>query len=351
MLALVVAWLVEPDPAWAGAGEGARRGPDNPYHIVMVLWRGPTDVERGFEDYLRENGVPYRLTVRNLGTDPGKAPAVVAEIKALRPDLVFTWGTSATLGVVGTYDAVDPSRHITDIPVIFTMVAYPTGARIAPTQHSSGRNVTGTTFLAPIATQMNAIASYRPFDRLGIIFNPKEENSLINVNELRGMARERGFTLIERPVPMNEAGKPDPSHLPELVRQVKEAGAQFLYVGPDSFTAVNDDLLTRTAIERRLPIFAATERPLVNARAMMGLVSSYYPLGKLTGYMAERVLVDGVPPSRLEITTLTRFSLILRMKVALDLKFYPPLSVLKYAKVIDDGEDQVINTLTHGQAK
>ena len=30
-----------------------------------------------------------------------------------------------TLGVVGPYDAVDPARHLTDIPVVFTMVSTP----------------------------------------------------------------------------------------------------------------------------------------------------------------------------------------------------------------------------------
>ena len=51
-----------------------------------------------------------------------RMPAFLEEIRATRPDLVYTWGTSVTLGAVGAHDGIVQGRHITDIPVVFTLV-------------------------------------------------------------------------------------------------------------------------------------------------------------------------------------------------------------------------------------
>ncbi|MEQ9640180.1 MAG: hypothetical protein RIM84_09170 [Alphaproteobacteria bacterium] len=60
-------------------------------------------------------------------------------------DLVLTYGTSATLGIIGTKDNVDNRRFLFDLPVVFTMVADPFGTNVAESFARSGRaNVAGT---------------------------------------------------------------------------------------------------------------------------------------------------------------------------------------------------------------
>ena len=72
-----------------------------------------------------------------------------------------------------------------------------------------------------------------------MIYNPLEKNSVINVEELRDAAGARGIELLEAPVPLNDAGKPDATHLPELVEDLASRGVEFMYMGPDSFVTVN----------------------------------------------------------------------------------------------------------------
>mgnify|MGYP003471957110 CR=1 FL=1 len=38
----------------------------------------------------------------------------IDEIRATKPDLIYAWGTSVTLGIVGPYDGIVPAQHITD---------------------------------------------------------------------------------------------------------------------------------------------------------------------------------------------------------------------------------------------
>ncbi|MGF2075558.1 hypothetical protein, partial [Enterococcus casseliflavus] len=84
-----------------------------------------TDVERGFQEYFAARRIPVQITFRDLARDNSKMAGFLEEIRQTRPDLIYTWCTSVTLGVVGPHDAVDRSKHITDIPVVFTLVAAP----------------------------------------------------------------------------------------------------------------------------------------------------------------------------------------------------------------------------------
>lgn len=59
-------------------------------HVFMVLGRGENDNETGFRDELARRGVDVTYTVRNTGGDPSKLPAIVDEIRSVRPDLIYS---------------------------------------------------------------------------------------------------------------------------------------------------------------------------------------------------------------------------------------------------------------------
>lgn len=307
-----------------------------PYHVFMILGRGETEVEQGFRDYFRDKGIELTITVRNIENDPSKVPGFVEEAKRLRPDLVYTWGTPSTIGTVGAYDAIDPEKHITDIPVVFTLVASPLGARIVPSLESSGRNVTGASHIVPILTQVNAIRAYREFHRLAVIYNPRENNSVQQVNDLRVLAEEQGFELIDRPVRLDENNNPLVDSIPEVVADIATQNPDFLYLGPDTFVAgVNLELTMEAAMAHGLATFSATERPLRDSQSLFGLVTGFYNLGRLTAYKAEQILLDGIAPRDIPVETLTRFSYIVRMDVARQLELYPPMAILGFAEIIE----------------
>ncbi len=309
---------------------------DRPYNVFMILGRGETEVEQGFRDYFRDKGIDINVTVRNIENDVRNLPPFIEEAKRIRPDLVYTWGTGATVGTVGTYDDVDPARHITDIPVVFTLVTSPTGSKVVPSFESSGRNVTGASHVVPLGSQINAMRAYRQFKRIAVIYNPIEKNSVMQVEELRQLGVDQGFEVIERPVPLDAAGAPDASSLPGLVDAVAKENPSFLYMGPDTFVAgVHKDIVTAQANHNGLASFSATEGPLRAGEALFGLVTRYYNLGRLTAYKAEQILVHGIDPKEIPVQTLTRFSYIVNIRVANQLQLYPPMSVLRFAEVID----------------
>lgn len=330
----------------AGPARAAEDGPticerphvEGYHHIVMLLWRGPTQVEAGFLSYVRENDLPFNVTCLSAERDAEKLPGMVARAKALRPDLIYTWGTSVTLATLGEYDAVAPDRHVVDIPVIFTMVSYPAKSRIVPSFESSGRNATGATHVVPLEAQIRAMQAYRPVQRLGVVYNPLESNSVLNVRQLKELGQRRGFEVLAAPVELDAQGAPMPESLPRLIAELAAQEPQFLYIGPDTFIGQNRETVIGTALEHGVPTFTSTELEILRGRAMVGLVTRYVNLGRYMAHLAERVLLEGVAPSDIPVSTLSRFTYAVRLSVAAELELYPPMKVLNYAHVLDRAE-------------
>jgi putative ABC transport system substrate-binding protein len=248
--------------------------------------------------------------------------------------MVYTWGTSVTLGVVGTYDQVDPQVHITDIPVVFTLVAAPVLAKIVRDLKNPGRNVTGVYHVAPTEAQIRAMASYRPFKSLGILYTPTEQNSVVVVEEVREVSKRLGFSVIAKPLRLDANKKVTAEGAPEMVRELKQQNAEWLYLPPDSYLGTQaQKVIIPAAMAVGLPAFASTEQ-LMDTGALTGLVSRYHAIGQFTAYKAEQILVNRVPPAKIPVETLTRFALQVRMDVAEALKLPPPLPMFNYAELI-----------------
>ena len=237
--------------AIAGPGASAARptpqSDAKPFQIYMIQWRGPTETDRGFTEYFEQEGIPATFIVRNADRKAESIPAFVKEIKELQPDLVYVWGGAAPPLVVGRYDAVDPTHHIVDIPVVACMVADPIELGVVPSWESSGRNVTGTSHVAPLDVQVRAMQAYAPLHHLAVIYNTTEPGPGVVVAKLRALSEAFGFRLTTWSVPLDAEGKPRPDSLPELVRKVAAAKPDFLYLGPNSFLGANREIVTDAA--------------------------------------------------------------------------------------------------------
>jgi putative ABC transport system substrate-binding protein len=307
----------------------------------MCVFRGWTDTDRGFKDYLERRRIPVDLVVRDAVGDALRLKAFAAEIKAAKPHLVYCWGTSVALGILGRHDEPDgrAAAHVTEVPAVFCNVSRPIESRLVRDLNPSGTNVTGSTYLVPLDAQLATIRSYRPFRRLGVLYNRIEDNSIQTAKELEQVAPGLGFEVVSREVPLAADGLPDPAAVAPLVRELKAARAELLYVPPDSFLSRRRHDLTGAALEAYLPTFAAAEGTLSKAegkvsKALMGLVNRYYTIGQLTGWQAEQILVKGVEPGAMPVAHLARPSLVVDLDTALALDMVPPMLMLRVAELV-----------------
>lgn len=307
------------------------------FRVYRVTFRGRTAVEEGFDDYLATNGIAVEMIERDIGRDVRRLPQLVEEIRALRPDLICTWGTPVTLGIAGRHDA-DPAAHVTDIPLVFALVSAPLQSGLVTDLARPGRNVTGAVHVVPTETQVRAMAAYRPFGRLGVLYNPTEQNSVAIVAELEDLRETLGFSLVTRSFRMGEDGRPTAEGIETLISEIRAEGAEWLYLLPDTFLGSVYDRVAPAALAERLPTFGAAELAVREGGALVALVSRYHSVGQLAASKAARVLVDRVDPGVVPIETLSRFSLIINMEVARRLDLYPPIEMLNYAEVIPSAD-------------
>lgn len=315
-------------------GEGVQHASGRPFRILMITFRGETDVDRGFRAYLQDAGMAVRFTVRDAQRDVSRVSTILQEVELLKPDLIYVWGTPATLAVVGPYDAAARGHFIRDIPVVFALVSAPVQARIVPQLEVPGRNVTGVVHVVPTSVQLRAMQSYQAFEKVGVLYNSAEPNSRVIVAQARDFCQQQGAQLIERTFRTDASGLPMADGVEDLVTELHAAGAQWLYLLPDTFLGSLYGRVAPTALALKLPSFGAAELAVRSGGALVGLVSRYYSVGQLAGAKALEILVAGKPAAQVPVEALRRFSLLINMEIARSLRLYPPIDMLNYAEVI-----------------
>lgn len=301
------------------------------YKVMMILFRGTTAAETGFMDHLRSR-LPVEFLVRDVAGERSKAREFVEEARRERVDLIYTFGTSVTIEVVGATGKIDPAVHVTDIPVVFNIVADPAGAGLAPAFAATGRNLTGVSHLVPMADQLRAMQRFRQVTKLGVIYNASEPNSRLAVAQLRELVGQFKLQLVEEAI--ISGPKPKAAEVAQAMRRLIAARPGFIYLPSDSSLIERADAIVALARPADIPIISATEGPIREDGALMGLVSNYANAGAFAAYKAEQILRGKEAVGNIPIETLRRFTLVVNMKTAVQLGIYPPLELIKIAELL-----------------
>jgi len=186
-----------------------------------------------------------------------------------------------------------------------------------------------------MVTQVQAMLAYMPVDRIATIFTETEVNSVNAVNALRAVGEQLNLRVDAYPIPMDAAGQPMPSSLPDLIARAASSGPQFLYLGPDSFLGQYAKEVTNLTNAIGLPTFASTERSLNSSDALYGLVAPYKDVGRLAAQKVEQVLFEDLDPGSMPVETLPNFSYRIRLDVAQQLAAFPAMELMDYAEIVD----------------
>ncbi|MEF1216043.1 ABC transporter substrate binding protein, partial [Vibrio alginolyticus] len=84
------------------------------------------------------------------------------------------------------------------IPVVFTAVTDPVGAKLVKSMEQPGKNVTGLSDLSPVAQHVDLIQEILPqVKSIGVVFNPGEANAVTLVELLKESAKAKGIQVVE----------------------------------------------------------------------------------------------------------------------------------------------------------
>lgn len=305
-------------------------------NVHMVVWRGCEDACRSFIRYFEDRELPVEVEVTDVSRDRDKLPMVQAQLLADPPDLVVTWGTSVSRGILGTREDYGTGSALGDVPAIFMIVADPVGSDLVESYEASGRDlVSGVRNRVPEDVQLRLLFEYFRPETLGVLNHPGELNSTLNTEKLRVISEELDFELVEQLYQPDAVGDVAIEQIPEAMAALKAQGAQAVYVGSSSYNLEHQTEFVAAATALELPVFSAYTQMVRDGGALMAVGTSYANVGRLAAGQVADVLLNGKSPGDLPIKELNRYSVILNMASAKVLGLYPPLSLISVAEVVE----------------
>jgi putative ABC transport system substrate-binding protein len=253
----------------------------------------------GFEDALtaavNATGGNVTYNEQNAQGEATTAATIADSFVSQGVDLILAIATpcaqAAALAVDGT-----------DIPVVFNSVTNPVVAGIVNNWTVPGGQVTGVSDIAPVEPQLELIgdilaANNLTFGKLGVIYNPGEDNSVYQVDTQLPEAIEALDLTIEV-VKSPAYSTADVSAAAEaLVGQVDA-----IWVPTDNTVVSAFEAVVAVAEENDIPLFAAdTSTVERGAIGCWGL--DYHDVGYASGEMAADILLNGADPATMPVQT------------------------------------------------
>lgn len=234
-------------------------------------------VRKGFEDELKELGVKVNIDYKNSQGDTGTAGMIAQKFVADKKDLIFA---------IATPSAQAAKQATDNIPILFSAVTDPVSAQLVNSNEKVGGNITGTSDAAPIEKQLALFKELNPkVKKVAIIYNTSEANSEVQINTAKKVSKKLDIEII--PVGVNNI-----NDIPQAVNSVIRKVDGF-YTITDNIVASAINLISKAAIKNK-KITIGAEEAHVQGGVLMTDGLSYYELGRQTGAMAKKILVDKV---------------------------------------------------------
>jgi putative ABC transport system substrate-binding protein len=274
----------------------------------------------GFIDQLAEEGFVdgenIEIDLQNAQADFATAQTIAQRFNQNKVDLVLA---------IATPSAQTAANVLKNTPVLITAVTDPVEAGIVKSMEKPGANITGTTDMNPVAKQLELIRNFLPEVKdIGILYNPGEVNSTVQVKLAKEKAKEMEVNLEEATVSNSSEVSLAVSSLVDNVDAI--------YVPTDNIIVSAMPTVLQRAHNRQVPVFAS-ENNSVEQGAVATLGIDYYQLGRQTGSMAARIL-NGSDPAKMPVESSKELKLYINQKSAEEIGLEIPAELLESADTI-----------------
>lgn len=241
---------------------------------------------QGFTDVLVEKlGNSIAFERQHASGDAGSATLIANNFVTKNVDLILADNTQS-LQIASASTAT--------IPVLGSAVTdYAQALGISFVSSSTGINVSGTSDLAPLEKQAEMIVELFPeAESVGLIYCSSEVNSLYQVNVVQQYLLSKGISC-------TEFAFTDSNDLSAAVTTACEF-SDVIYLPTDNTIAECTGIIADICHMTNIPVIAG-EKGICSGCGLATLSIDYYELGRKTGLMAYKILVEGADVSQMPI--------------------------------------------------
>ena len=255
-------------------------------------------VKMALEEAGYVDGVNLRWQYQTAQGNVGTAAQIARKFVGDAPDVIVA---------ISTPSAQTMLASTSDIPVVFSAITDPIGAKLVADWNPSGTNVTGVSNMLDVDKQIDLILSLMPDAKnVGIVYNPAEANSAYYVAQMQALLPARGMTVVTAAAPRTvDVGTAAQS----LVGKI-----DVFYAPSDNNVVASFEALARVAQESQIPLIS-TDPNCAERGAAVALGVDYVELGAQTGRMVLRIL-NGEEPGEIRPEIGEKVDLIINLEAA-----------------------------------
>lgn len=212
--------------------------------------------------------------------NPVLASQIAQKFVDKNSDIIVSIGTNSSQLAISAAKAKK-------IPVVFTAVTDPLGSKLVNNLEKPNTNVTGVSDKTNTLEQFLVFKSILPsLKKIGTIFNPGEQNSVILVNEMQEVAKKTGLELVASPAMRSSEV---PSAAEALISKV-----QAIFINNDNTALSAFKSIVTIGHRHHVPVFSS-DTDSIEQGALAVLGPNQYQLGKQTGKMVVKILNGNKP--------------------------------------------------------
>ena len=281
--------------------------------ITQIVAHPALDSAReGFKDAIKESGLNVTFDEKNANGEVATANMIANNFVTEKVDLIYAIATST---------AQSAAQATNKLPVVFSAITDPEAAGLIK------ENVTGISDRVNVKQQLVLLLKLdSKIKKVGVIYNSSEQNSKVQVDDLKKAASELGITIVEKSVTQV-------SEIPQASEAlVRESDA--LYLPTDNLVASVVNLITEKATAAKKVAFGA-EAAHVKGGALITQGIDYYEMGKEAGKIAVEILKNGKKPSEIKFKKMDLNDIVINNKTLAAIGINLPEDIKSKAKTID----------------
>lgn len=254
----------------------------------------------GFQKALKESGLKVEYNFQNAQNDATLSTTIAQNFVSDNVDLIFANSTPSAQAAASATQ---------DIPIVFTSVSDPVGAQLIKSMDAPGGNVTGTVDLHPdvIKKTVEFMNKELGVKNIGTIYKASEQNSVVQVKQMKEAAEAVGATIHEATVANSSEVKQAAESLVDKVDAI--------YIITDNTVVSTLSSVVDVAKTNKLPLVVG-EFDSVRGGGLLAFGFEFSDIGYQAGQMAAKILKGEAKPADIPAEYPANLKLLVNKKVA-----------------------------------